>query len=97
MNKQELRNLWLLLKDISKREKHTLSIIVIVAIVDAINSFISVLGMGHLVDLPKSQIGIDLENNFEPRYITIRGKGELLSKLKMDSSSISERIKDFLS
>ncbi|MBO5453968.1 MAG: type I DNA topoisomerase [Clostridia bacterium] len=43
--------------------------------------------MGHLVDLPKSQIGIDLENNFEPRYITIRGKGELLSKLKKEAKA----------
>ena len=41
--------------------------------------------MGHLVDLPKSQIGVDLENNFEPKYITIRGKGELLSKLKKEA------------
>ncbi len=37
---------------------------------------------GHVRDLPKSQMSIDLENNFEPKYITIRGKGELLSKLK---------------
>ncbi len=43
--------------------------------------------MGHLVDLPKSQIGIDLENNFQPRYITIRGKGELLSKLKKEAKA----------
>ena len=43
--------------------------------------------MGHLVDLPKSQIGVDLENNFEPKYITIRGKGELLSKLKKEAKS----------
>ncbi|MDD4688600.1 MAG: type I DNA topoisomerase [Eubacteriales bacterium] len=38
--------------------------------------------MGHLRDLPKSQLGVDIENDFEPRYITIRGKGDLLSKLK---------------
>lgn len=38
--------------------------------------------MGHVRDLPKSKLGVDLENNFEPKYITIRGKGELLSKLK---------------
>ena len=30
--------------------------------------------MGHLRDLPKSQLGVDIENNFEPKYITIRGK-----------------------
>ncbi len=38
--------------------------------------------MGHVRDLPKSKLGVDIENNFEPKYITIRGKGELLSKLK---------------
>lgn len=37
---------------------------------------------GHVRDLPKSQMGIDLENDFEPKYITIRGKGELLAKLR---------------
>ena len=38
--------------------------------------------MGHMRDLPKSQLGIDIENNYEPKYITIRGKGELMAKLK---------------
>ncbi len=38
--------------------------------------------MGHVIDLPKSRIGIDIENNFEPEYIKIRGKAELLNKLK---------------
>ncbi len=38
--------------------------------------------MGHVMDLPKSQLGVDVDNGFEPKYITIRGKGELLSKLK---------------
>ena len=38
--------------------------------------------MGHMRDLPKSQLGIELDNNYEPKYITIRGKGELLTKLK---------------
>jgi DNA topoisomerase-1 len=38
--------------------------------------------MGHVRDLPKSQMGIDIENDFEPKYITIRGKGELLAKLR---------------
>ena len=37
---------------------------------------------GHVIDLPKSQLGIDVENNFEPRYITIRGKGDLIKNLK---------------
>ena len=47
--------------------------------------------MGHLRDLPKSQLGIDLENDFEPKYITIRGKGDLVSKLKKDAKN-SEKV-----
>lgn len=41
--------------------------------------------MGHLVDLPKSQLGVDLDNDFKPKYITIRGKGDLLGKLKKEA------------
>ena len=37
---------------------------------------------GHVRDLPKSTLGIDIENDFEPKYITIRGKGDLLAKLR---------------
>lgn len=38
--------------------------------------------MGHVRDLPKSKLGVDIDNNFEPKYITIRGKGELLKSLR---------------
>lgn len=38
--------------------------------------------MGHIRDLPKSQFGVDIKDGFTPKYITIRGKGELLKKLK---------------
>lgn len=38
--------------------------------------------MGHLRDLPKSTFGVDVEHNFEPKYINIRGKGELIKELK---------------
>ncbi|MBR2186003.1 MAG: type I DNA topoisomerase [Lachnospiraceae bacterium] len=41
--------------------------------------------MGHVRDLPKSQLGVDVENDFEPKYITIRGKGELLSSLRKEA------------
>ena len=34
-----------------------------------------VASMGHVIDLPKSQLGVDTENHFAPKYITIRGKG----------------------
>ena len=46
-----------------------------------------VASMGHVRDLPKSQIGIDLENNFEPKYINIRGKAELIKKLKKEAAA----------
>ena len=37
---------------------------------------------GHLRDLPKSKIGVDVDNNFEPQYTTIRGKAQLIKALK---------------
>ena len=40
---------------------------------------------GHVRDLPKSQMGISPENDFEPKYITIRGKGEILAKLRKEA------------
>jgi DNA topoisomerase-1 len=46
--------------------------------------------MGHIRDLPKSQIGVDVENNFEPKYITIRGKGTLISKLKKEAKKANK-------
>lgn len=50
-------------------------------------SYNVVASMGHIRDLPKSQMGVDLEHHFEPKYITIRGKGELLSKLKKEAKN----------
>ena len=43
--------------------------------------------MGHIRDLPKSKLGIDVEHNFEPQYINIRGKGDLIKELKKDAKS----------
>ena len=40
---------------------------------------------GHVRDLPKSQLGIDVENDYEPKYITIRGKGEILATLRKEA------------
>ncbi len=51
------------------------------------SSYKVVASMGHLRDLPKSQLGVDIEHNFEPKYITIRGKGDLIAKLKKDAKS----------
>ncbi|MGB5822470.1 MAG: type I DNA topoisomerase, partial [Proteocatella sp.] len=41
--------------------------------------------VGHIRDLPKSKLGIDVDNNFEPQYITIRGKGDVVSELKKEA------------
>lgn len=48
--------------------------------------------MGHVRDLPKSQLGVDIENQYTPKYITIRGKGELLDKLK----KVAKKVKKFI-
>ena len=45
---------------------------------------------GHLRDLPKSRLGIDIENNFEPEYINVRGKGDLIKELKKEALSSDE-------
>ena len=46
-----------------------------------------VASMGHVIDLPKSQLAVDVEHDFEPRYITIRGKGPLLAQLKKEAKN----------
>ena len=46
-----------------------------------------VASIGHIRDLPKSSLGIDIENNFEPKYINIRGKGSLIKELKKEAKS----------
>ena len=46
-----------------------------------------VASMGHIRDLPKSKLGIDIEHDFEPEYINIRGKGDLIKSLKKDAKN----------
>ena len=46
-----------------------------------------VASMGHIRDLPKSKLGVNIENNFEPEYINIRGKGDLIKALKKDAKN----------
>ena len=46
-----------------------------------------VASMGHIRDLPKSKLGVDIDKNFEPEYINIRGKGDLIKSLKKDALS----------
>ncbi|BAD40466.1 type I DNA topoisomerase [Symbiobacterium thermophilum] len=47
--------------------------------------------MGHVRDLPKSQLGVSVENDFEPKYITIRGKGDILKELR-ESARKADRV-----
>ncbi|PYI50357.1 type I DNA topoisomerase [Paenibacillus flagellatus] len=52
------------------------------------SKFIVKASMGHIRDLPKSQIGVEIEKQFEPKYITIRGKGSVLKELKDASRKV---------
>ncbi len=45
---------------------------------------------GHVRDMPKSQIGVDVEHGFEPKYITIRGRGEILSRIRKEAKAASK-------
>ena len=46
--------------------------------------------MGHIRDLPKSKMGIDIEHDFEPEYINIRGKGDLIKNLKKEAKNAKQ-------
>lgn len=48
--------------------------------------------VGHVIDLPKSKLGVDIDNNFEPQYITIRGKGPVLREIK----ALAKKSKKFI-
>ena len=43
---------------------------------------------GHIRDLPKSQLGVDVDNWFEPKYITIRGKGDIVKELRSEAKNV---------
>lgn len=49
-----------------------------------------VASVGHVRDLPKSKLGIDLENDFEPQYISIRGKGDIIKELKKEAKNAAK-------
>lgn len=51
------------------------------------SSYKVIASVGHIRDLPKSKLGIDIENNFEPNYIPIRGKGDLIKELKKEAKA----------
>ncbi len=54
------------------------------------SKFIVKASVGHIRDLPKSQIGVEVDNNFNPKYITIRGKGSILKELKDASKKVKK-------
>jgi DNA topoisomerase I len=54
------------------------------------SKFIVKASMGHIRDLPKSQIGVEVDNDFEPKYITIRGKGSILKELRDASKKVKK-------
>ncbi len=47
--------------------------------------FSVVSSLGHLIDLPKSELGVDVENNFQPRYVVIKGRSKVLAQLKKEA------------
>ncbi|MDR0441797.1 MAG: type I DNA topoisomerase [Treponema sp.] len=49
------------------------------------SSYVVKASMGHLIDLPKSRTGVDLDHNFEPEYITVRGRAKILKELQSDA------------
>ena len=59
------------------------------------SNYVVMASNGHVRDLPKSQMGVDLEHDFEPKYITIRGKGEWIfqgySSVPFPRNSVSTR------
>ena len=79
-------------KKSTSRKKKNLVIVESPAKANTITKFLGksytvMASMGHVRDLPKSQLGIDIENDYEPKYITIRGKGELLSALRKEAKN----------
>ena len=61
------------------------------------NNYKVLASMGHIRDLPKSQLGIDLDNDFEPKYINIRGKASLIKELKTAANNAATKIPVFYS
>src|SRR4051812_14679163 len=46
--------------------------------------------VGHVKDLPKSKLGVDVDNNFEPKYVTVKGKKDIIDKLKSLAAKAKE-------
>ena len=52
--------------------------------------------VGHIRDLKKSSMSVDIENNYEPQYINIRGKGPLINDLKKEAKKANKRLQDYI-
>ena len=75
---------------VARRSKHTLLIVESPAKGKTIEKYLGkgytvAASMGHLIDLPKSRLAIDVEDTFEPEYITVRGKAKILKDLKQQA------------
>lgn len=77
-------------KKTASKKKHTLVIVESPAKATTIEKYLGTgytvkASMGHLIDLPKSRMAIDIENNFQPEYITVRGRAKLLKELQKEA------------
>ena len=57
------------------------------------NQYKVIASMGHVRDLPKSQLGVDVEHGFAPKYITIRGKGDVYKRQSLKQSKLLCKIR----
>ena len=78
----------------TKKRAHKLVIVESPAKARTIGKFLGrsykvVASNGHVRDLPRSQLGVDVENGFEPKYITIRGRGEVLEEIRKEAKTAS--------
>src|SRR5690606_33583117 len=48
--------------------------------------------VGHIRDLPQDELGVDVEHGFEPKYVTIRGKGKIIQDLRRDADAVDRVI-----
>lgn len=77
-------------KKTASKKKHTLVVVESPAKATTIEKYLGTgytvkASMGHLIDLPKSRMAIDIENNFQPEYITVRGRAKLLKELQKEA------------
>ena len=78
-----------------KNTKHTLVIVESPAKAKTIEKYLGAgytvkASMGHLIDLPKSRIAVQIDNNFQPEYITVRGRAKILKELQKDAKKSTD-------